>query len=102
VKPPRRVQVGPHCYKVTLIPDGILEGAGSDGTCAPRHLSIGLDGSQPPSSLADTLCHELTHALLATVKLEDDVEESVCLALGPGLFALVRDNPEWVDWMRSL
>ena len=98
---PRHVIVGPHRYRITEIPDGILEGAGSDGTCSPRHLTIALDGNQPRSQKADTLCHELTHALLASVKLEDDVEEAIALALGPGLLALIRDNPKLIDWMRG-
>jgi hypothetical protein len=101
VKLPRQVTVGPHRFKVTLVPDGILEGAGADGTCVPRHLTIALDANQPRSQKADTLCHELTHALLATVKLDDDVEEAICLAFGPALLALVRDNPDLMEWLKE-
>ena len=97
--PPKKVRVGPHIYRIRLVPDGILEGAGSDGTCQPRHLTIGLDANQPATAMADTLLHELTHALLATVKLDDDVEEAVALALAPGLLALLRDNPPLVAYL---
>jgi hypothetical protein len=102
VKPPKTIRIGPHEYRVRLVPDSILEGAGADGTCQPRRLVIALDGMQPPTQLADTLCHEIGHALLSTVKVEEELEESICLSLGPALFALVRDNPALVDWIRSL
>lgn len=90
---PDDVVIGPHRYAVTLIPDGILEGAGADGTCSPRRNVIALDGGQPDSQLADTLLHEVVHALLATVKLDDDVEEGLALVLGPGLLSFIADNP---------
>lgn len=102
MKPPRRVTVGPHRFRVTMVPDGILEGAGADGTCVPRRLTIALDGGQPPSQMADCLLHELTHALLASVKVEDDLEEQIALVLGPGLLGLIRDNERLIDWIRSL
>lgn len=101
VKPPRLVRVGPHCYKVRQVRDGILEGAGSDGTCSPRHLVIALDANQPRSAKADTLCHELTHALLATVQLDDATEEAICLAMGPALLSLVRDNPKLIAYLAA-
>lgn len=96
MKLPDTVTVGPHRYSIALVPDGILEGAGADGTCTPRRNVIALDGGQPPSQLADTLMHEVAHALLAVVKLEDDVEEALALALGPALVMLIRDNPELI------
>lgn len=84
---PDAVTIGPHRY--------VIE-PGGDGLCVPRRNVIALDGGQPPSQLADTLLHEVVHALLATVKLDDDVEEAVALALGPGLLALIADNPELI------
>lgn len=96
---PAKIRVGPHTYRVVQVPHGILEGAGSDGTCNPRHLTIGLDDNQPRSQKADTLLHELIHALLATVKLDEDTEEQICLALAPGLLALLRDNPNLVTYL---
>jgi len=96
VKLPSKVKIGPHRFRVVVIPYSILEGAGADGACGPRRNVIAIDGGCPPSQLADTFLHELTHALLASVKLEDDVEEAVALALGPGLLQFMQDNPELV------
>lgn len=97
--PPENVRVGPHTYRVVVVPDGILEGSGSDGTCNPRHLVIALDQGQPATQMADTLLHELCHAMLATVKTDDDTEEAVCLALAPALLGLLRDNPVLMAWL---
>lgn len=99
---PKRVRVGPHSYRVEEIPDGVLEGAGACATCTPTRLVIALDGGQPPSQMADSLLHEIGHAILDAVRLEDDVEESICLALGPALLDLIRRNPKLIDWVRSL
>ena len=101
MKPPKRVQVGPHSYRVSLI-DAALPDAGCDGICSKARLSISVYSEQGSTKLGDTLCHELTHAMLAQVKLEDDVEESICLALGPALLALVRDNPKLIEWLKGL
>lgn len=101
MKPPKHVQVGPHRYRVHLI-DAALPDAGCDGICSKDRLSIAVYREQGSTKVADTLLHELVHALLAPVKLEDDVEEAVALALGPGLLGLMRDNPRLVDWVRLL
>lgn len=101
MKPPKRVQVGPHSYRVSLL-DAALPDAGCDGICSKDRLSIAVYSEQGSTKVGDTLCHELGHALLASVKLEEDVEESVCLALGPGLLGLIRDNPRLIEWVRSL
>lgn len=96
MKLPDVVVIGPHRYRVEVIPDGILEGAGADGLCQPRRNVIAVDGGQPPTQLADCIMHEATHGLLAVVKLEDDVEEAIALALGPALVMFIRDNPELI------
>lgn len=102
MKPPKHVDVGPHRYRVLVVNDGVLGDAGEAGHTTRTRLVIALDGEQPASLLADTLCHELGHALLAPVGLETEVEERVALALGPGLLALIRDNNRLIDWVRSL
>lgn len=101
MKPPRSLKVGPHVYRVVTVPDGVLEGAGACATCTPTRLVISLDGGQPASQMADSLLHELSHAILDAVRLDDDVEEQVCLALGPGLLALLLDNPELYAYLTA-
>ena len=99
MNPPASVRVGPHTYRLVMVPDGVMDDAGRVGHCCPERLVIALDSGQRPSQLADTILHELVHALLRSVDLESAEEERVCLALGPGLLALVRDNPSLVAWL---
>lgn len=85
-----------------MIPDGILEGAGATGTCTPSRGVIAVDGGQTPTQQGDTVCHEVTHGWLDMVKLDDEVEEAICRIIGPMMFAFIRDNPKFIDWIRSL
>lgn len=99
-KPPKWVRVGPHRYRVRMV-DALLPDAGCDGLCSRDRLTIAVYADQARSQLADTLLHELTHAMLATAGLEKDAEEAIALTLGPGLLALIRDNPDLIEWVRS-
>lgn len=57
--------------------------------------------------LADTAVHELLHAvwryygLTDNVSIPDDVEEQVVSVLAHGLVQVMRDNPEFIDWLRE-
>lgn len=95
---PGSVTVGPHEYRVVMVPDGVLADASQAGHCSPFRLVIAIDEGQEPSQVADTLLHELVHAMLATLDLGDD-EERVALALGPALLSLLRDNPGLVGFV---
>ena len=95
---PSRVQVGPHSYRIVMVPDGVLVDASQAGHCAPQRLVIAIDAGQEPSQLADTLLYELVHAMLASIELGDD-EERVALILGPALLSLLRSNPLLVEYL---
>lgn len=102
MKPPKRVRVGPHRYRVRIDDSGALGDAGRAGQCSPSRLTITIDDEQEGSQLADTLLHELGHALLQSVGLEEEIEERACAALGPGLLALINDNPKLIEWLQAL
>lgn len=98
-KPPKHVDVGPHRYKVKVDRTGALGDAGRSGQCSPSRLTITLDDGQAGTQLADSLLHELTHALLQAADLDEEVEERVCSILGPGLLGLLRSNPDLVAYV---
>jgi hypothetical protein len=102
MRPPATIYVAPHTYRLVMVPDGVMDDAGRFGHASIDRLVLALDDGQPPTQVADTLFHELGHALLASVGLEDDVEERVCLALGPGLLALHLNNPQLLEYIASL
>lgn len=97
--PPATVKVGPHEFRVVVVPDDVLINVGKAGSCDAQGGVIAIDGRQTKSQLADTLLHELTHAMLDVLDFEAADEERICLALGPGLLALLRDNPALVKWL---
>lgn len=101
MKPPSSVKVGPHKYRIVVVPHGSLGDAGRGGQAQLDRLIIAIDGDQPRSLIADVICHELTHTLLQVTDFDDDVKERICLAFGPGLLALLRDNPRLIDYLKE-
>ena len=98
---PRALDIGPHRYRVALVPDGVLSDAGRVGQCSPERLVIALCEGQAPTQLADSLIHEGIHAILRTMDLEKEVEESICLTVAPGFLAMLHDNPDLVAFLMS-
>ena len=102
MKPPKRVTVGPHRYRVVVDDNAIVASSGASGRCDAEGLVISLNGGMAPTALADTLLHELVHACVGPCNLDEKVEERVALALGPALLALIRDNPRLVRWIEQV
>lgn len=101
MKPPRHVDVGPHRYRIVVDDDGLLDGAGRVGQCVPDRLTIALSAGMPHTQAADTVIHEICHAALNAIQLDDGVEESVCLCLAPALLQVVRSNPSLLEWLTT-
>ena len=69
--------------------------AGVLGAYACDELKIMMKDEGPPQLVAETLIHEVLHAI-AEIYLEgyaDGVSEHVVAMLGQGLFQVLRDNP---------
>lgn len=99
MKPPATVKVGPHLYRVVLVPDGVLIDGGTAGHCATSRLVIAIEPELAPSQVCDTIIHECLHALLDGTDLDPDVEERVALCLAPGLLLLLESNPDLVAYI---
>jgi hypothetical protein len=54
--------------------------------------------------IADTILHEVLHAICydQKLKLEDEEEERIVLALATGLTRFFRDNPEYTDKLMGM
>lgn len=91
---PKSLKIGPHKFAVVLVPDGVMDDAGRFGHASLQRLVIALDSEQPDSQLLDTLLHEVLHAMLAPMGLEDEIEERLCLFLAPAILLTIQDNPE--------
>lgn len=53
-----------------------------------------------PDRLRVDLCHEITHAWIESLRLEDKAEEDICEVVSRGMVMFLRDNPEFVKWIQ--
>lgn len=99
VSPPETIKIGPHTFRVVVVPDEMLLDQGSYGHTALRKLVIAIDGATPFTQEADTVLHECIHAMLSSTTLEEAIEEQVASALAPALLSCLRDNPDLVKYI---
>lgn len=67
---------------------------------AKDNIEIEEDMSHPNTQM--TLAHELTHTMLHQTPLNNHPdEEDICNAIAPMLIALIRDNPQLVEYFKE-
>lgn len=103
---PTHIDMGPHRYTVDSSEETglLLHDEEANGDSRPDRLLIRLDPTRPPTSVAETLLHELIHCAAAHSGLkaiEDfrDMEEQVVSALAPPLLEALRRNPDLVKYL---
>lgn len=73
------------------------QGEFDDNTCRIRLLP-----GQAPAVKADTLCHEIVHAIYFAFGLKKEMkEERVARQLTGPILLVARDNPELVAWLKQ-
>lgn len=101
---PKSIKVGP--YEFTLVKDKwlgpIAQNAGVTGTDVERiHIATGLSKGME----RDTVLHEALHAVWTQTaldrKYDEEAEEEAIWQLSPRILALLRDNPELVEYLTS-
>ena len=97
---PKTIKLGPHDLLICDLPgaqrDGLL------GQFCSKELTIRLDSSQKKSILADTLVHEIFHALWWTYHLHDSQgQEHIISVMASVWVQIYRDNPTLVDWLNT-
>lgn len=101
---PRLVLVGPHVYQLRFV-SGLMheDGTALLGQCLTDQLRIELEEDQPESLLRETVLHELVHAIAAQYSINEDgkEEEEWASALGVGMLAVLRHNPQLTAWIVS-
>ena len=98
MKPPKHVKVGPHSYSVIVDRHGLMSDMGH---CDPDQGIIALHAGQCVSAMRDSLTHEVLHAALAPLNLDDELEERIVSTLSPTWLGVVRDNPRLVAWLTT-
>lgn len=96
---PSTVRVGPFDYDVQSwaandAPDNV------NGECALNLLRIRIRDDMVPQKLAEVLLHEVLHAMWDIAELGEAVDEETAVSgLGKQLLAVIRDNPELIDFV---
>jgi hypothetical protein len=107
VKPPKRITIGPHTYRVVVDRAAIDRiSAQSDrhvGQCCHETLVITVDPDLARSQMAETILHEVLHGAFSLIGACDvlsyDQEESVVRRLSPVLLEALRANERLVSWL---
>ena len=93
-----RLKIGHFRYTVRGMGDEEAEERACCGICFCESQVIGIWTGQSPASQADTLLHEIMHAVIHTFGyLHADAtmsEEDICTRMSPGLCMVLRDNPK--------
>ena len=91
MKIPKKLKIGAHEYKVTIV--GAIE---EFGLCKPKNLEIFISEDAPKSQQEETLIHEALHAIVDQLRLfhmsEGDKEEKLVQRMGHAIYQLLIDN----------
>lgn len=110
MKPPRKIHVGPHTYRVvhdSAAMNAECRDAGTDllGRCSHIEQKIHIEPKQHPSQKRDTVLHEVLHAVASLTALSsdwgDEREEEIVLRLTPALLDVLRRNPRLVAYLTA-
>ena len=90
------VRIGAQRYTVTMQPDQVLDGV--YGRITRKRCLIEVNKDTDKRQQADTLVHEVMHAMFFDAGLQDgdEFEERVVSALAPRLTAFLADNKDVV------
>ena len=73
------------------------------GLCHKDHSLIKYSDQHPESVVADTVLHEVLHAIWHNYLSEDSAEEEKAVTmLTHGLIQVIRDNPKFIDEIRGM
>jgi hypothetical protein len=108
MKPPAQIKVGPYTFAVNvdaaaIDKDSVSERADLDGRFKPREQEILIRPGLGPDNAADTLLHEVLHAVFMVSglvgTLGEEQEENVVTVLSPALLDALRRNPKLVGFL---
>jgi hypothetical protein len=81
-----------------------VTGLADEGTLDTSGLKLLLAAGPSTTRIKEAAFHESFHAAIDLTNLrgkDKDEEESMVAALSPVIFSMLRDNPEFVEWMMS-
>jgi hypothetical protein len=96
---PQSVRVLGKTHSINYKPTDEMQNA--YGLHWPGRQRIDIQVDLPASEEADTVLHEILHAILfqMAVLLPPDVEEQFVRSAATGLYAVLQDNPQLAKWL---
>lgn len=101
---PRAVKLGYANFLLEKRSNQFCEKEDMFGDCDVKVSRIRFNVAQSPNELANTIIHEILHALFHTegIKVPDSVEERVVNNLANGICKLIKDNPDLMHgWLKK-
>jgi len=100
---PGPVKIGPWVYKVEVWHTHSANSANRFGECERSTRTIRVDNSYGPRQTAETLLHELLHAIYDTWCVDEtDNEERTVRAITLGLSSVFVNNPGLAAWFERV
>lgn len=102
--PPETIETGHLIWKLSVVPATELPTEAAVYGCTDcARLTIFMQQGMPKPLQVDVLLHECLHAIYFAYGIRKKIrEEEACLVLAGPLVALMRDNPQLVQWAQSL
>ncbi len=100
IKLPKKIKIGYADYKVINMKSDYADHDSKEGHCQNSHhiITIRVD-DRPESEVANTLLHEVLHAIWFMWGNGHAQEEETCVnTLSNGLMTCFRDNPELIEY----
>ena len=102
MKPPKTIKVGPHTRELHQGGKWLLAlDDDKDGRFLTADGVYVLHPSLTGTPAAETSLHEVLHDAVAQTgfPIEDDREEQLVTGLAHVLLGVIRDNPDYVEWL---
>lgn len=102
-EPPKNIRVLHFEFRLEFVEQRIADAAEKYGWCDKQNQILTIATGQRPRLMADTVFHELFHAIHFAVGCEDSLtEEQICRQFSGPLVSVLRDNPQLFFWLNYL
>ena len=100
---PEKIKVGYRSYKLEEWKQTVASANEAQGQFFSKEGVIGYTADEKGVSHANTLIHEILHAIVYqwSMELDDKVEELVVNGLANGLTTIFVDNPKLLDYFKE-
>ena len=96
---PKQIKVLNLTYEIRWVDRQIETATDSHGFCDVSEQLIVVNGDQKRDAIADTMLHEINHALFNALCITGELtEERIVRLMATGLCTVLRDNPSFTKW----